>query len=169
MHPDWRAYPQGDDAHASRPWWRRVGLGWVRTDGAAIDHALDDEEAAQAMAAWDEAQPLPAPQPRCGQVWVFGVPHLGAHAEGMVVGVDAEARVTFGASVVPVPQGGVVSQIEEWPPPGGCLVAGPGAPWAPPDTSAPRAPPNASALDAAAVSPSHDRVAPVRPSNWGAT
>lgn len=72
----------------------------------------------------DATRPLPSPDPRVGQVW-FVIDENGATAETMVLAVIRVEDMNFVMSAgdpAPTP----------WDPSGGLLVAGPGAPWAPP-------------------------------------
>ena len=133
MINEWHGYPQHPDAHPERPWWRKMvtswerrirtahekgpdpgSLSWLRDDGAALpDH--------ESLEAYDTEHPLPAPEPRCGQVWVSGsdermvtaLHHGMAYLNGQPYASRFDGR--------PAP----------WPPPGAVLVAGPGSPWAP--------------------------------------
>ena len=70
---DYHGYPQHEDAHPEMPWWRwgtwtdRKGDAreqLVRVDGHEADNAAE-------AAHIDATHPLPAPPPKCGQVWVF--------------------------------------------------------------------------------------------------
>lgn len=143
----WHGYPQAPGAHPERPWWVRGtrsdgwairwGLpgnrGWFAQDPKGRGHDLPgtfDE----AMAAIEREHPLPCPEPRCGQVWVW--------PEGAVSLMDGETRVTVETHIMVLAVGrrdgwwqwrhaNHHSALTEWPPPGAVLVAGPGAPWAP--------------------------------------
>ncbi len=67
----------------------------------------------------------PAPEPRCGQVWVW---HQSDIAR-MVLQTGPEHRIWFGWAGDT--EWTMARHMEHWPPPGAVLVAGPGSPWAP--------------------------------------
>jgi len=149
QHPD--AHPQrpwwrrsGDD---ESPWVRSdnatltpvaeyVGgdtydAGWQSHDGwvlrvpdvwmgrmAAI-HTLESGS----LATYDAEHPLPPPEPRCGQVWVWVAASAWQGLQMTVSTVTAVGGVHFGTRRD--------AWDAPWPPPGAVLVAGPGAPWAP--------------------------------------
>lgn len=133
----WHGYEQHPDAHPERPWWRYSlppGAtdadvpGWWRMDGRGLygfDRAgvrfapwNDDASLDAALARIDAEHPLPAPPPKCGQVWVWPW-----NTEAMVTGVVMGAA-QWGASLSR-------DDMRSWPPPGAVLVAGPHSPWAP--------------------------------------
>ena len=143
MINEWHGYPQHPDAHPERPWWRREfqdsripecrEWAWIRTDsrrgpsdmmrGAMLRDALDRI---------DKENPLPAPEPRCGQVWLCVDPSLPSPVEDMVVGIErmgATSLVRWGTRVAST--GVYDPQNKTWPTPNAVLVAGPGSPWAP--------------------------------------
>lgn len=70
------------------------------------------------LLAYDREHPMPAPAPKCGQVWVWP-------PEG---GVDRMVTDVVRRSGAAKMDG---DWWTEWPPIGAVLVAGPGAPWAP--------------------------------------
>lgn len=130
----WNGYDQHPDAHEERPWWRLlrrevlmsgdVDEDWERSDGGlcgAVDCPNEHERTAM-LARYDAAHPLPAPEPRCGQVWVWSDASPWRGLEMTVVAVTG-AGVFFGGRADP--------WAGSWPPPSAVLVAGPGAPWAP--------------------------------------
>lgn len=148
----WHGYPQHPDSHPERPWWRERRNGeWTRADGLVVYIAQTEEDvvwraltsgfvsseiigttdemtSSEAMARIDREHPLPAPEPRCGQVWVHkhwatmiarierNRPHFGHVWDSR--GASTEAAAPWG-------------WVGTWPPPGAVLVAGHGAPWAP--------------------------------------
>lgn len=121
---EWHGYPQHPDAHPERPWWRRMssGLGWERVDNRALTR--DN----QALPVMDAMNPMSAPPPRCGQVWVWDgngeYRTIADGTEAMVVGVQ------MGRPVWPASHPNQAG----WPPSGAVLVAGPFSPWQPPET-----------------------------------
>ena len=127
----WHGYPQHPDAHPERPWWRLVERGfrreaWTRLDG--LTHDCWGQDTSEHLGRLDAAHPLPAPEPRCGQVWVVPERKPGRGPWAMMVGgawrLDGERHYRWAW----MPVG---AETSEWPPPGAVLVAGPGAPWAP--------------------------------------
>jgi membrane-associated protease RseP (regulator of RpoE activity) len=133
----WHGYDQVEDAHPERPWWQREpghepGEGWRRTDGELLSYSLGAWKKFGTVTMLDErdrTDPLPPPDPRCGQVWVW-LETAGLHASAQqVLAVRAltssAPRVEFVGSAIDI------FQEKDWPPPGAVLVAGPGAPWAP--------------------------------------
>ena len=182
---EWHGYPQDENAHQERPWWRKgtvwgfegpEGEGWVRRDGSGIvDEKMcrgyepredgscggcwhkrwvhtpeaaapdfDDWNAytvEELMARIDREHPLPPPEPRCGQVWVF--PDVNQHdtvqgvsdGKGYFISGYADTMTPVSTSTYGDGCGAaaVLDAPNTWPPPGGILVAGPDAPWA--DTS----------------------------------
>lgn len=170
--PEFHGYPQHEDAHPERPWWRMRGMFWVRSGGhnvpaikpwrGIVDGLPKERPSADVLAdmdATDREHPLPAPPPMCGQVWRVNVP---PHAEcdypsAYDVKVD---RISYVGTIPEIvwlgagrrgvgewrhgdttgfPQGRDPSfhpLPEAWPPPNAVLVAGPGAPWAPPPIDA---------------------------------
>lgn len=137
----WHGYEQHPDAHPERPWWRRVVTaisetpGWERAPDSyfiADDDAADPEvlasindwsafaaEVGPALARIDAEHPLPAPEPRCGQVWTDG------EVDNLVTAVVRSPL--RGVAVAFGPQWHDYGAA--WPPSGAVLVAGPGAPW----------------------------------------
>lgn len=113
-------YGQHSDSHPMRPWWRfdRKEGWWRRSDGDVCGEL--------AIEAWDRENPLPCPPPRCGEVWVWPEDassqqhnELGSHA--LITNID-EDGVYAGMECV-------AFGVNDWPPPGAVLVAGPGSPW----------------------------------------
>jgi hypothetical protein len=124
----WHRYPQPREAHAERPWWRTLdaaGVTWERVDGRRLtpmrptadptdyrrvvwfvgtsdDGREVEGTLAEALAAVDAAEPLDAPPPLVGQVWVWpehdagGTEHLVSSVqcwpEGEVWGVQMGGR-----------------------------------------------------------------------------
>jgi hypothetical protein len=164
----WHRYPQPREAHAERPWWRTLdaaGVTWERVDGRRLmpvrptadptdyrrvvwfvgtsDEGREVEGTlAEALAAVDAAEPLDAPPPLVGQVWVWpehdagGTEHLVSSVqcwpEGEVWGVQMGGRWQVfgrGADMGEGYRAGDRARMT-WPPEGAVLVAGPGAPWA---------------------------------------
>ena len=136
MPVDWPALSRryALDGESERPWWRRVEDGWTRRDGWTLNGNVGEPPTAFArevlgpwytttadvvakLDAFDREHPLPAPEPACGQVWVWP-----GGAERMIVAID-EWPVWGGRGVS---WGG----HRECPPPGAVTVAGPGSPWA---------------------------------------
>ncbi len=149
-------FEQGVDSDyvrdARRPWWVRLpvcvtALGRTavarRSDRRAILLEEVPEEAPRfpreawnatlddLIAAADRDHPMAVPAPRCGQVWWFG----GGHHQVLSVSGGSAVFVGWrqrGERIL----GGVMVELgvfeTPWPPPEGVLVAGPGAPWAPP-------------------------------------
>lgn len=154
MTVEWHGYPQHPDAHPERPWWRAVAASgftqdvWpcrypfraMRSDGLAGPefHAAKHDTADQPVSPWaargisvdalvaiDAEHPLPAPPPKCGQVWRWldadGVPRDAS----MVIDIEyTEALFASGLRC----DG---NDPRHWPPPGAVLVAGPHSPWSP--------------------------------------
>lgn len=130
----WHGYPLvGVDRHPERPWWARhvqqwshwpvsppvpTVWRWVRSDGLEVGpvFASRAEQAEAQLAQLDRDEPLPPPPPMCGQVWMVN------KGFAQVVGV------VEGEPLWPYPW---LLDTGQWPPPGGVLVAGYGAPWAP--------------------------------------
>jgi hypothetical protein len=138
----WNGYEQHPDAHPERPWWRRqrsppgcriAPLGWVRTDGAwsyrptwnpdtgNLPTKADEARADAGLAVYDAAHPLPAPPPKCGQVWKMDTDE--AVIVGRRPGLDFDGLVCV--------RWGWATQddLVPWPPEGAVLVAGPHSPW----------------------------------------
>lgn len=133
--PAWHDYPQRPNAHPERPWWVRVYdrfsvPAWRRpTDGLLgpsesgqlgpheYDYVLDQ------LAHLDRENPLPAPEPRCGQVWLW--------LEDDEKEAGTSATVLFVDSTEVAFMGPCTYSRDGWPPAGAVLVAGPGGPWAP--------------------------------------
>jgi len=135
---DWYGYPQAPGAHPQRPWWTaiawsRVGdeitvTSWYRHGG----HRTGGEN----LSAIDREHPLPAPPPRCGQVWVWpdGLePGRAEMVTGHFVCVAGTTTITTDEFCYSTGGGDEDSGCRDWPPSGAVLVAGPGAPWAPPE------------------------------------
>ncbi len=123
MGVDWHGYPQAADAHPLLPWWQ--GPPWTRTDGTLADPAIRDlpwdaPGVTGALQAADTADPLPVPAALGGQVWLWVDGDYIIHRV-MVERVQhpTAERYLLGSVALTV-----------WPPAGGLLVAGPGAPWA---------------------------------------
>lgn len=127
----WHGYEQHPDAHPLWPWWRAVSvpglLVWRRVDGLE-ETALAASAGRSDRLAWlDRERPLPAPEARCGQVWVW----TASGVQAQVVEVDPEiGRAYLGGRQMSI-------QREAWPPSGAVLVSGPESPWAPPNAPAP--------------------------------
>lgn len=141
----------GAGVYPARPWWlvgsggprRTDGIvpapGWLVEMGRADPRGLWDgkEPYEDFMARVDAEHPLPAPPPMPGQVWRWAegdetmiVRVAPAGADGVTdvwrvwTGLDVSNRVS--ALVCPRAvgvEGG--SRVEQWPPPGAVLVAGP--------------------------------------------
>lgn len=94
------------------------------------------------LAQVDATEPLPAPPPRCPQVWVFvgngdgsartvvaekPVSYRGGAATGWAVQFGGDAPLGSAGAWF----GDALGATRPWPPRYGVLVAGPGAPWAP--------------------------------------
>lgn len=160
---DWHGYPQDPDAHPERPWWRKSGGTELRVDGLRLFYETDgvwlshptweaDRVLVRAHISWgkqsadtieppyvedmmvlaDRDFPLPVPEPRCGQVWVA--------ASGVFVAEDTVVTVVRRDGKpfsVTMGTGDMRTDTARWPPFGAVLVAGPGAPWAPPETPPP--------------------------------
>jgi len=141
----WHGYEQAARSLSGRPWWRQHevqgfrrsdGLelhraigGWGLFDGPAVatlliargtqlaEFSSEGRSISQILEQVDAEHPLPVPEPKCGQVWVWledGVDESGGRMEK-----GEEAMITR------------LHNLERtWPPPGAVLVAGPGAPWA---------------------------------------
>ena len=145
-------YPQAPDAHPERPWWcgpddcgyfRRTDGAWLKakggwfkgSDGGAYAElrtpispkaqAADDDDSAAfpGLAAFDTTNPLPCPPPLIKQVWVW----VDSGEQWMVQGI-----ADFPWTLVLRDGRAEVVEFESWPSPGAVLIAGPGAPWAPP-------------------------------------
>lgn len=159
MTTTWHGYPQADGAHPERPWWRKAGRAWERTDGHAVtpidrvlleDHgrpfsaehkAPDGRPVAlhgvantvEALARVDAALPLPVPLRLVGQVWVqVHATHraVSASVHRAVVVVDPQGAVRWSNDPGGTYDGAAYYARDfEWPPLGAVLVAGPGAPW----------------------------------------
>lgn len=140
MMTNWFGYPQHPDAHPERPWWRVFDMrlnssgqeiAWRRTDGMLATMLEVESAIIDVLAIKDAEHPLPAPPPLCGQVWVD--PRTEKHF--MVQAVSA------GVAILQVPNltHGMWELVtvwvypEHWPIKHVVLVAGPGAPWAPPN------------------------------------
>lgn len=158
---DWHGYPLESDRHPARPWWRGgrdphlAAIWWIRADGSSLarmteavaerrrvesEHFLrEGETEADALARIDRTHPLPAPEPKVGQVWVWATGEQGAivgvRPDIPVIGQRRTVTAIFGCPIVPMlPDGmGHTDQVssERWPPEGAVLVAGPLAPWGP--------------------------------------
>jgi len=135
---DWYGYPQAPGAHPQRPWWSRRDGRWTRAETADIPGFFEERglyypggnTAEPTLARIDREHPLPAPPPRCGQVWVWldgDGDWFPYRFEMLVVGVDHNGRACWANNPI-----GILSD-GPWPPPGAVLVAGHGAPWAPPE------------------------------------
>ena len=141
----WKGYTQHPEALEDRPWWRLMMriesdpediLKHERVDGTILSALVS--RAHDGLADYDREHPLPAPEPKCGQVllvptggtttiqsvspcglWV-ALPVWSTHATGMVVRLaDAPPRkAQFELATVHV------SVIEKWP-----RVSGEGSPW----------------------------------------
>ena len=80
----------------------------------------------------DALDPLPCPEPACGQVWVW--PDIDRAV--MITGVQQSGALwtlAINGMTQRVARQGLDPDFT-WPLPGGHLVGGPGAPWSPPDT-----------------------------------
>lgn len=149
-----KRYPMPEGAHPERPWWRYVQAEgpvmltmppivpyrWVRADGTigpTFPHRGGEgspgRECDDDLARIDREHPLPAPEPACGQVWVWP-----ENVQAMVVACEpcgwrddvvTAWRVSLGGGA-PYEHFGD-SYGRSWPPEGAVLVAGSGAPWAP--------------------------------------
>lgn len=124
-------YPQDPTAHPERPWWRgpimRESDGvivWRRSDSADTGHPC----LRGALAAIDREDPLPPPEPLCGQVWVLRSGRSVMVVDVVPQTVEGAWMVSLGSEALTARGAGVTCP---WPPPGAVLVAGPGAPWAP--------------------------------------
>jgi hypothetical protein len=137
----WNGYEQHPDAHPERPWWRIVRdahlFSLVRIDGrrGPYAHANNIEGVAE-IAAWvvrpnvvaamadiDRTNPLPAPPPKCGQVWKMDTD------EAMIVG--RRPGLDFDGLVCVRWAWTTQDDLVPWPPEGCVLVAGPHSPWSP--------------------------------------
>lgn len=130
----WRDYPQAEGAHPTRPWWRLDDEWWRRNDGrpmavqrigGAQSLGLFDDRTDAELAHRDRTCPMRVPPPRVGQVWrsVFNSGMLDL----MIGEVDGgDKGDVYWATDEHCP-------IGEWPPACRVLIAGPGAPWAPPE------------------------------------
>ena len=125
------------DHHPERPWWHKYSPAvysrhhWRRCDGLRGPRCddPDDPEAdipGDTLAAIDAANPLPAPPPMPGQVWVAPT------GDEFTIAAIVKACVLF-ATLAPSPEAygafaPCVSSQPEWPAAGAILVAGP-TPW----------------------------------------
>lgn len=147
---NWHGYEQRDDAHPQWPWWRRgtlnEGYGWVRSDGRTQhlrggEQLTDDEKAelresvakdgdatSMLIQVHDREHPLPAPEPKCLQVWKIP----GNPAQVVIIEDAPWFPVTLMTKFTAFALTGEALLVEHaWPPPEAVLVAGPGSPWAP--------------------------------------
>jgi hypothetical protein len=118
----WKKYPQDEDAHPERPWWKRDVTGelkgWSRRDAGAFAYG---EDALESMAEFDAENPPPAPPPKCGQVWV------SESSEKLITRIE---RVDNGGPTVNTyVWAGTDRYAGTWPPEGYSLVYGPFSPW----------------------------------------
>lgn len=134
-------YDQAHGAYLAMPWWvngKRTDGRWSEAFGVGGRWSKEyypGPALTALLRAVDLAHPHPVPTARCGQVWVL--PHISAQ----VVAVDtlgwtcpdgdektpcAHWPVGFDAN------GAEWTALDAWPVEGAVLVAGPGAPWAPP-------------------------------------
>lgn len=153
--PDYFGYKQHPYADEQHPWWVAILVFhpaaetlWVRTDGLAIAahgsrrtetndvikqivKRLADESLADAMDRLDRKYPLPAPPPKCLQVWVW--PDTGVEATVLRVYCGTALFACSTPEQEPkyrvAPQGWGVRRQDDWPPPGAVLAKGEGAPW----------------------------------------
>jgi hypothetical protein len=143
---EWHGYTQPRRSHPDYPWWT-IDVCWRRTDGAVqwphtattcptsswVDtHRRTKEEMAPVLAAYDREHPLPAPPPRCGQVWVWPDRQArdGTPLQGVV---DSVTPIITGRWLVAIGEqyasDAPIAGESAWPPPGALLVSGEGAPW----------------------------------------
>lgn len=119
----WKKYPQPEDSHPNRPWWKRDVngelRGWTREDAGAFAYG---EDALESMAEFDRENPLPIPPPKCGQVWVRGT------SEKLITRVEKVEGHEGGAPSTYV-WAGTDRYAGTWPPEGYSLVHGPFSPW----------------------------------------
>lgn len=122
---DWHGYPQPEDRHPERPWWRRGAHGaWTRTGGHTVGTKHPTQRGfyrppAEVLADIDDVDrrdPIPAPPILCGQVWL----DLRSRVAFQVTGVGP-SMIVLGGRVYAEPEPLTLY----------LLVAGPGAPWAP--------------------------------------
>mgnify|MGYP001580233120 CR=1 FL=1 len=144
---DWPAiakrYGYSADVVPERPWWRSApnghGPGWQRTDGLTARGSSGEPISAfgrECLGPWfasgaqilayldthDLAHPLPAPEPACGQVWIYP---LGMEALLFAV-CEAEGPGGAYTDIKRNEPGRITHHrgTDEWPPPGAVLVAG---------------------------------------------
>ncbi len=127
---DWHGYEQGN-VREDRPWWRLEERVYRRTDGVSVSllstlASRTLEDLAEDLARADRINPLPAPPPRVGQVWVW------PDTASMIVHVTQTPDGPIATFPDSVPSGNLSSSrlfAEDWPPDGAVCAAGPGAPW----------------------------------------
>ena len=143
----WHGYEQGQDAYVERPWWRRAtSLTWRRTDGWMVTeqpsvfgwtcllwHEATGQSVgvrvsqvlSKALAQVDTEHPLPDPEPRLRQVWVW----LASGCSRELIAIEPDGTLVFSG----LSPGRLVDGNGKpvYPPRPAVLVAGPGSPWAP--------------------------------------
>ena len=132
----WHGYPLAPDAHPEKPWWRKEQrqtsgpvpvplVGWAHASGKAFAFGVDAEDA---MDKYDAENPLPAPPPKCGQIWVTDASERSiTRVERHGAGADEGPKTYVWA--------GTERHTGVWPPRDYVLVAGPFSPWAPPESN----------------------------------
>ena len=147
----WHGYPQHEDAHPERPWWRRHDDGgWRRSDGAIVrapilpfstpEGQAEQRRVAAGPARVDREHPMPVPPPLVGQVWhhvdhrtASAIVHVGPRWQGADPHLDTPGPKIIIDEVEMMVRAATKAVLSFWPPHGAVLAAGPLSPWAPQD------------------------------------